>query len=59
MTAYDAVVPFMFTPWGEALLDEVGVDRGDAVLDVATGPGTVARVAATRAGPSGTVTACD
>lgn len=59
MTAYDAAVPFMFTPWGEALLDEVGVDRGDAVLDVATGPGTVARVAATRAGPSGTVTACD
>jgi SAM-dependent methyltransferase len=59
MTAYDAVVPFMFAPWGEVLLDEVGVARGDTVLDVATGPGTVARVAATRAGSSGHVTACD
>src|SRR5205823_12255406 len=30
-----------------------------AVLDVATGPGTVARPAALRSGPSGRVTACD
>ena len=59
MTAYDAVVPFMFAPWAEALLDEVGVALGDSVLDVATGPGTVARLAATRAGPLGNVTACD
>jgi SAM-dependent methyltransferase len=59
MTAYDAVVPFMFAPWAEALLDEVGVARGDSVLDVASGPGTVGRLAATRAGPSGHVTACD
>jgi SAM-dependent methyltransferase len=59
MTAYDAVVPFMFAPWAEALLDEVGVAPGDSVLDVATGPGTVARLAAQRAGPGGRVTACD
>jgi SAM-dependent methyltransferase len=59
MTAYDAVAPFMFAPWAEALLDEVGVAPGESVLDVATGPGTVARPAATRLGPSGRVTACD
>jgi SAM-dependent methyltransferase len=59
MTAYDAVVPVMFGPWGEALLEEVGVAPREAVLDVATGPGTVARLAATRAGQSGRVTACD
>ncbi|MEY2469764.1 MAG: hypothetical protein QOF21_2462 [Actinomycetota bacterium] len=59
MTAYDAVVPIMFAPWGDALLDEVAVGRGDAVLDVATGPGTVARLAATRAGVGGKVVACD
>jgi len=59
MTAYDAVVPFMFAPWAEALLDEVGVALGETVLDVATGPGTVARLVATRLGTSGLVTACD
>jgi SAM-dependent methyltransferase len=59
MTAYDAVVPVMFAPWAEALLDEVGVAPGETVLDVATGPGTVARPAATRVGASGGVTACD
>ncbi|HUR22680.1 MAG TPA: class I SAM-dependent methyltransferase [Acidimicrobiales bacterium] len=59
MCAYDAVVPFMFDPWAAALLDEVGVTSGEAVLDVATGPGTVARQAAPRVGPSGRVTACD
>jgi SAM-dependent methyltransferase len=59
MTAYDAVVPVMFAPWAEALLDEVGIAPGESVLDVATGPGTVARPAATRVGGSGRVTACD
>jgi hypothetical protein len=29
MAAYDAVVPFMFVPWAEALLGDVGVERGD------------------------------
>jgi SAM-dependent methyltransferase len=60
MTAYDEIlVPRLFDPWADLLLDEVGVAPGDAVLDVACGPGTVARRAAVRAGPTGSVTACD
>jgi SAM-dependent methyltransferase len=59
MSAYDAVVPVMFAPWAAALLDELGVRGGEAVLDVATGPGTVARLAAARVGGAGRVTACD
>jgi SAM-dependent methyltransferase len=60
MTVYDEIlVPRMFVPWVDALLNEVGVAPGEAVLDVATGPGTVARPAAMRVGPSGRVTACD
>ena len=49
----------IFDPWVDLLLDSVGVAPGDAVLDVATGPGTVARRAAVRAGASGRVSACD
>ena len=46
--------------WAEVLLDEVSVTRGDRVADLGTGPGTVARPAATRVGPpSGQITACD
>jgi SAM-dependent methyltransferase len=60
MTAYDEIlVPRLFDPWAEVLLDEVGVTAGSRVLDVACGPGTVARLAAVRVGPSGQVTACD
>jgi SAM-dependent methyltransferase len=60
MEAYDNIlVPRMFTPWADVLLDEVGVSPGGSLLDVACGPGTVARVAAARLGPSGHVTACD
>lgn len=57
---YDEVlVPRMFTPWGEALLDGLDVGAGDAVLDVACGPGTVARLAAARVGAGGRVVGCD
>ena len=60
MTAYDEIlVPRLFDPWAEVLLDEVGVAPGCRVLDVACGPGTVARLAAVRVSPSGQVTACD
>jgi SAM-dependent methyltransferase len=60
MTAYDEIlVPRLFDPWAEMLLDEVGIPPGGQVLDVACGPGTVARHAAVRVGPSGHVTACD
>jgi SAM-dependent methyltransferase len=60
MTAYDEIlVPRVFDPWAEVLLDEVGITAGLDVLDVACGPGTVARRVAPRVGPSGRVTGCD
>ncbi len=60
LTAYDEIlVPRVFDPWADVLLDELGLTPGLAVLDVACGPGTVARRVAGRVGPSGRVTACD
>jgi SAM-dependent methyltransferase len=55
----DVLVPRMFRPWAELLLDEVALARGEAVADIACGPGTVARVAAARVGPGGRVVAFD
>lgn len=55
----ELLVPRMFIPWGKLLLDEAGVESGKTVLDVACGPGTVARLAAERVGPTGKVTATD
>lgn len=60
MEVYDQLlVPRMFQPLAGVLLDAVAVAPGERVLDVATGPGTVARVAAARVGPSGSVTGVD
>ena len=60
MTAYDEIlVPRLFIPFAELLLDEVGISAGLEVLDVACGPGTVSRRVSTRLGPSGRVTGCD
>jgi SAM-dependent methyltransferase len=57
---YDEImVPRMFDPWAELLLDEMKPQSGQSVLDVACGPGTVTRRAALRVGPSGRVTGCD
>lgn len=55
----DALVGPMFTPWGEYLLDALNLRPGERLLDVATGPGTVARLAAARLGPVGHVLATD
>jgi SAM-dependent methyltransferase len=55
----DIMVPRLFEPWAELLLDQVNIQRGQSVLDVACGPGTVSRRAALRVGPSGRVTGCD
>ena len=58
--AYDEFfVPRLFAPWAALLLDEVRLRPGDRVLDIATGPGTVARLAAQRVGPGGRVSATD
>lgn len=60
LTAYDEIlVPRLFEPWATVLLDELDISAGMAVIDVACGPGTVARQAASRLGPTGRVTACD
>ena len=58
--AYDEfLVPRLFEPWAQLLLDGIQLRPGDSVLDIATGPGTVARLAAQRVGPTGLVSAAD
>jgi len=58
--AYDELlVPRLFEPWAKLLLDEAGLQLGECVLDIATGPGTVARLAAMRLGPQGRIVATD
>ncbi|MGD0454937.1 MAG: class I SAM-dependent methyltransferase [Solirubrobacteraceae bacterium] len=60
MDVYESVmVPRMFAPWAALLLDELELAAGEAVLDVACGPGSVARMAAARVGASGRVIGCD
>jgi SAM-dependent methyltransferase len=55
----EVLVGPMFMPWGEYLLDILAVVPGERLLDVATGPGTVARLASGRLGPAGLVLATD
>jgi SAM-dependent methyltransferase len=60
MSIYDEImVPRLFDPWAELLLDQLNLQSGQSILDVACGPGTVTRKAALRVGPSGRVTGCD
>jgi SAM-dependent methyltransferase len=60
MQAYeDTLVGAVFIPWGEYLLDALGVTPGERLLDVATGPGTLARIASSRLGPTGYVLGTD
>lgn len=53
------LAPCLFEPWAEILLERVGIDPGEHVLDVASGTGVVARLAAARAGEGGRVVASD
>src|SRR5438445_5063041 len=55
----DIYVPRIFIPWGELIGETAAPRLGESLLDVATGPGTVARVAAGRLGPSGRVVGTD
>jgi ubiquinone/menaquinone biosynthesis C-methylase UbiE len=58
--AYDELlVPRLFEPWALLLLDQCDLHQSAVVLDVATGPGTVAQLAAKRIGPGGRVVAAD
>lgn len=53
------LVPALFEPWAQKLLDAVGIAPDSRVLDVASGTGVVARAAAARTGADGHVVACD
>lgn len=58
--AYDELfVPRLFEPWARLLIDEAGLREGEAIIDIATGPGTVARLAAPVLGPGGRIVATD
>ena len=53
------LVPPMFAPWADRMLETSGVNEGDRVLDVACGTGIVARRAASRVSESGSVVGLD
>jgi ubiquinone/menaquinone biosynthesis C-methylase UbiE len=58
--AYDEYfVPRLFEPWAKLVLDEARLQPGQALIDIATGPGTVARLAARLLGPKGRILATD
>jgi ubiquinone/menaquinone biosynthesis C-methylase UbiE len=52
-------VPALFRQWVEPVLEASEVGPGDRLLDVACGTGIVARTAASRVAPDGTVTGLD
>jgi ubiquinone/menaquinone biosynthesis C-methylase UbiE len=54
-----AFVPAFFAQWAPILCDEAGIAAGHRVLDVACGTGIVARAAADRVAPDGSVTGLD
>lgn len=53
------MVPAVFRPWAERLVGAAGLRPGDRVLDLACATGIVARVVASRVGPTGAVTGLD
>jgi ubiquinone/menaquinone biosynthesis C-methylase UbiE len=53
------LVPFLFRPWAEAMIEELKLSPGDRVLDVACGTGIVARVAEERLRGGGSVVGVD
>jgi ubiquinone/menaquinone biosynthesis C-methylase UbiE len=53
------LVPAVFEPWAPIVVGLAHPSPGERVVDVACGTGVVARVAAARVGPSGSVAAVD
>jgi ubiquinone/menaquinone biosynthesis C-methylase UbiE len=53
------LVPAVTLPWAEDLLERVGPEPGDRILDVACGTGVVARAAAAYVGGGGRVVGLD
>jgi len=58
-TYQEIYVPRIFIPWARLLLERAALRPGESVLDVATGPGTVARIAAEQVGSQGRVVGAD
>lgn len=57
---YEALfVPALFGQWAPLVVEAASLARGQRVLDVACGTGVVARAAAARVGPGGTVVGVD
>lgn len=53
------LVPPIFASWADRLVETGDIETGDRVLDVACGTGIVARRAASRVGPDGSVVGLD
>jgi len=53
------LVPGIFRPWAEDLIEQIALQPGERVLDVACGTGIVARLAAQRVGTTGSVMGLD
>ena len=53
------LIPPMFEPWADRLLDHAELQKEDRVLDVGCGTGIVARRAASRVGDRATVVGVD
>jgi SAM-dependent methyltransferase len=53
------LVPAVFGPWAPIVVELAHPSPGERVVDVACGTGIVARIAAARVGPSGSVAAVD
>jgi ubiquinone/menaquinone biosynthesis C-methylase UbiE len=53
------LVPSIFKPWANVLVDFASASKGEIVLDVASGTGVVAATAAERVGDAGRVVATD
>jgi SAM-dependent methyltransferase len=53
------LVPALFAPWARDLVEQVALQPGERVLDVACGTGVVARCTAQQVGPTGSVMGLD
>jgi len=53
------LVPIIFAPWADELVETACLRQRDRVLDVACGTGIVARIAARKLGGTGSVTGLD
>jgi len=53
------VVPTLFVPWAQDLMNRAALQAGERVLDIACGTGVVARHAAEKVGNKGKVTGVD